>query len=181
MSLSDIGLIVENKILESATSNLLFVSNNKIYSPINKFYKGTTFKFFEKKVGKIIKKNIYIKSLSIYDEIILIGSGKGVVSVNIIEKPFWRRKSSKMYRYLSKIYSDAVTNCPRYNGWSILSIILKIFYSFRFFVKCLRSIIMININPYSTLAEFVSPIFMQSFCNYYDWFNNFRNPIRYYS
>jgi 4-amino-4-deoxychorismate lyase len=116
MSLSDIGLVVENKILESATSNLLFISNNKIYSPINKFYKGTTFKFFEKKVGKIIKKNIYIKSLSIYDEIILIGSGKGVVSVNSIEKPFWRRKSSKMYRYLSKIYNDAVTNCPRYNG-----------------------------------------------------------------
>ncbi len=112
----DIGLIVNNKILESATSNMLFVNNNKIYSPINKFYKGITFKFFEKKVGKIIKKNIYISSLINYDEIILIGSGKGVVSINHIEKPHWVRKSSKIYVYLSKIYREAVTNCPRYNG-----------------------------------------------------------------
>jgi len=51
-----------------------------------------------------------------YDEIIIIGSGKGVVSVSSIEKPFWKRKSLKNYRNLSKIYQLAVTNCPRYNG-----------------------------------------------------------------
>ena len=116
-----------NKILESATSNILFVSNNKIYSPINKFYKGITFSFFEKRGIKIIKKNIFINSLNNYDEIILIGSGKGVVSVDFIKKPYWRRKSSKIYRFLSKIYRDPVTNCPRYNSWTIISIILKIF------------------------------------------------------
>jgi len=114
LSCSDIGLCVNNKILESATSNMLFVRNNKIYSPINKFYKGITLKFLEKKIGKIIKKNIFIKSLSNYDEIILIGSGKGVVSVSHIKKLNWRRKSSKIYRFLSKIYLKAVTNCPRY-------------------------------------------------------------------
>ena len=38
------------------------------------------------------KKNILIDSLNAYDEIIVIGSGKGVVSVNSIEKPFWRKK-----------------------------------------------------------------------------------------
>ena len=112
----DIGLCVNKKILESATSNILFVSNNKIYSPINKFYKGITLKFLEKKIGKIIKKNIFIKSLSSYDEIILIGSGKGVVSIARIKKLNWRRKSSKIYRFISKIYHKAVTNCPRYNG-----------------------------------------------------------------
>jgi 4-amino-4-deoxychorismate lyase len=115
-SASDIALCVNNKLLESATSNILFVNNNKIYSPINKFYKGITFKFFEKKIGKIIKKNIFIKSLHKYDEIILIGSGRGVVSINYIKKPNWRRKSSKIYRYLSKTYCEAVTNCPQYNG-----------------------------------------------------------------
>tara|TARA_B110000014_G_scaffold260841_1_gene251405 strand:+ start:717 stop:1490 length:774 start_codon:yes stop_codon:yes gene_type:complete len=116
MSCSDIGLCNNSKILESATSNILFVSNNKIYSPINKFYKGITFSFFEKRGIKIIKKNIFISSLNIYDEIILIGSGKGVVSVDFIKKPYWRRKSSKIYRFLSKIYRDPVTNCPRYNS-----------------------------------------------------------------
>ena len=113
---SDIALYKNKKILESGTSNLLFVKKNKIYSPINNFYKGTTLKFFTKKLKKIKKRNIFIDSLESYDEIIVIGSGKGVVSVNSIEKPFWKRKSLKNYRILSKIYQQAVTNCPRYNG-----------------------------------------------------------------
>ena len=113
---SDIALYKNKKILESGTSNILFVKKNKIYSPINNFYKGTTLKFFTKKLKKIKKKNIFIDSLESYDEIIVIGSGKGVVSVNSIEKPFWKRKSLKNYRILSKIYQQAVTNCPRYNG-----------------------------------------------------------------
>ena len=113
---SDIALYKNKKILESGTSNLLFVKNNKIYSPIINFYKGTTLKFFTKKLKKIKKRNIFIDSLESYDEIIIIGSGKGVVSVNLIEKPFWKRKSLKSYRILSKIYQQAIKNCPRYNG-----------------------------------------------------------------
>ena len=62
------------------------------------------------------KKNINIDSLNEYDEIVAIGSGKGVVSVEFIKKPYWKRKSLKNYRILSKIYSKAVTNCPPYNG-----------------------------------------------------------------
>ena len=113
---SDIALYKNKKILESGTSNLLFIKKNKIYSPINNFYRGTTLKFFTKKIKKIKKINIFTDSLNDYDEIIVIGSGKGVVSVNSIEKPFWKRKSLKNYRILSKIYQQAVTNCPRYNG-----------------------------------------------------------------
>ena len=113
---SDIALYKNKKILESGTSNLLFIKKNKIYSPINNFYKGTTLKFFTKKLKKIKKRNIFIDSLESYDEIIVIGSGKGVVSVNSIEKPFWKRKSLKNYRILSKIYQQAITNYPRYNG-----------------------------------------------------------------
>ena len=112
---SDIALYKDNNILETGTSNLLFFKKNKIYSPINNFYKGTTFKFFSNKL-KIKKKNISIDSLHEYEEIIIIGSGKGVVSVNSIKKPYWKRKSLKNYRILSKIYLKAVTNCPRYNG-----------------------------------------------------------------
>ena len=113
---SDIALYKNKKILESGTSNLLFIKKNKIYSPINNFYRGTTLKFFTKKIKKIKKINIFTDSLNDYDEIIVIGSGKGVVSVNSIEKPFWKRKSLKNYRILSKIYQQAVTNCPRYNS-----------------------------------------------------------------
>ena len=115
-SKSDIALYKDNKILETGTSNLLFIKKNKIYSPLNDFYKGTTLKFFFEKLKKIRKKNIFIDSLYAYDEIIVIGSGKGVVSVNSIEKPFWKRKSLKNYRILSMIYQKAVTNCPLYNS-----------------------------------------------------------------
>ena len=62
------------------------------------------------------KINIKTDSLNDYEEIIVIGSGKGVVSVNTVEKPFWKRKSLKNYRILSKIYQKAVTKCPPYNG-----------------------------------------------------------------
>ncbi len=115
-SKSDIALYKKNKILESGTSNLLFVKKNRIYSPIKNYYKGTTLKFFTKKIKKIIKKNIFVDSLNEYDEIIVIGSGKGVVSVDSIKKPFWKRKSLKYYRILSKIYQNELVNCPRYNG-----------------------------------------------------------------
>ena len=113
---SDIALYKDNKILETGTSNLLFFKRDKIYSPIHNFYKGTTFKFFSNKLKKIKKRNITIDSLNEYDEIIIIGSGKGVVSVDSIKKPYWKRKSLKNYRILSKIYQKAVKNCPRYNG-----------------------------------------------------------------
>ena len=113
---SDIALYKNNKILETGTSNLLFIKKNKIYSPNKNFYSGTTLKFFKKKIKKIKKRNILIDSLNKYDEIIVIGSGKGVVSVNNIEKSTWKRKSLKYYRILLKIYQKAVTNCPRYIG-----------------------------------------------------------------
>ena len=36
---SDIALYKDNKILETGTSNLLFIKKNKIYSPLNIFIK----------------------------------------------------------------------------------------------------------------------------------------------
>ena len=113
---SDIALYKNNKILESGTSNLLFIKKKKIYSPISNYYRGTTLKFFTKKLKNLKKINILTVSLNDYDEIIIIGSGKGVVSVNTIAKPHWKRKSLKYYRILLKIYQKAVTDCPRYNG-----------------------------------------------------------------
>ena len=109
----DIALYKNKKILESGTSNLLFLQNNKIYSPINDFYKGTTLKFFLKKIN-IYKKNIFINSLNLYDEIIIIGSGKGVSSVNTIKNIRWKRKSLKFYKKLSNIYKKEIIISPIY-------------------------------------------------------------------
>ena len=103
----DIALYKNKKLLESGTSNLLFVKNGTIYSPKKDIYKGITFKFFLKKV-KINLKDIFVKNLSYYDEILLIGSGKGVVSVSEIENIGWKRKSLKIYEKIFKIYNNEI-------------------------------------------------------------------------
>jgi branched-subunit amino acid aminotransferase/4-amino-4-deoxychorismate lyase len=114
-SKSDIGLCSNKMIFETGTSNLLFIKNGKIYSPINKFYKGITYNFFKSKIKKIINRDIMINSLKEFEEIILIGSGKGVASVKSIDQIKWKRKSLKYYNALLKQYKFAINNCPTYN------------------------------------------------------------------
>ena len=114
-SRNDIGLCSNNKIFETGTSNLLFIKNNKVYSPINKFYKGITYKFFKSKIKNIIKKDINVNFLKEFDEIILIGSGKGVASVKTINQIKWKRKSLKFYNIFSRHYKSAISNCKRYS------------------------------------------------------------------
>jgi branched-subunit amino acid aminotransferase/4-amino-4-deoxychorismate lyase len=113
-SMSDIGLCFNNQIFETGTSNLIFIKDNKIYSPKNKFYKGISYKFFKSKIKKIINKDISIKSLKEFDEIILIGSGKGVASVKTVSQIKWKRNSLKFYNILQKHYKSAINNCPKY-------------------------------------------------------------------
>ena len=114
-SRNDIGLCSNNKIFETGTSNLFFIKNNKVYSPINKIYKGITYKFFKSKIKNIIKKDINVNSLKEFDEIILIGSGKGVASVKTINQIKWKRKSLKFYNIFSRHYKSAISNCKRYS------------------------------------------------------------------
>ena len=113
-SMSDIGLINKNKILETGTSNLLFVKHNKIYIPIKGYYEGITFRFFKSKIKKMIKKDIFIKDLKNYDEILLVGSGKGIASVKTIKQIGWKRKNSKQYKVLSKYYNSIINKCTTY-------------------------------------------------------------------
>ena len=114
-SRNDIGLCSNNKIFETGTSNLLFIKNNKVYSPINKFYKGITYKFFKSKIKSLVNKDINVNSLKEFDEIILIGSGKGVASVKTINQIKWKRKSLKFYNIFSRHYKSAISNCKRYS------------------------------------------------------------------
>jgi len=72
------------------------------------------YNFFSTKIKKIIKKDILISSLKTYDEIILIGSGKGVASVKTIDQIKWRRKSLKYYNLFLRFYKSAVNSYPRY-------------------------------------------------------------------
>ena len=113
-SKSDIGLTFKNKILETGTSNLLFIKGKKFYSPKKDYYEGNTFKFFKTKVKKVIKKDIFIDELKNYDEILLVGSGKGVASVKEIKKIGWKRKNLNQYKVFSKYYRSAIKICSLY-------------------------------------------------------------------
>ena len=101
----DIALVSNNNILETGTSNLVFVKNGKIFSPKKNCYFGNTIKYINQKV-KIFFKNISINNIKEYDEIILIGSGKGVTSVSKIDELNWKRRKSDCYTKLNKIYNS---------------------------------------------------------------------------
>ena len=113
-SKSDIALVANNKILETGTSNLLFVKDKTIFTPKKGYYEGNTFKFFKTKIKRIIKKDILIKDINKYDEILLIGSGKGVASVKTIEEIKWKRKNLKKFKFLLKHYKVAINKCNSY-------------------------------------------------------------------
>ena len=115
-SRSDIGLVSNKKIFETGTSNLLFIKDKKFFTPKKNYYQGNTFKYFKTKIKRIIKKDIFIKELNTYDEIILIGSGKGVASVKTIKDINWRRKNLNKFNILSKYYNLAIKNCSLYKS-----------------------------------------------------------------
>ena len=94
-SQSDIALVSNKKILETGTSNLLFVKDKKFFTPKKDYYEGNTYKFFKSKIKRIIKKDILLKEIKNYDEILLLGSGKGVTSVRTIHEIKWKRKNLK--------------------------------------------------------------------------------------
>ena len=111
---SDVGLCYRKRILESGTSNIFLIKKNKIYSPLKNIYRGVTYNFFKEKLGKIINKEILVNSLNDYDEILLIGSGKAVTSVETIKEINWKRNSLKYYKKLFDFYKKEILNCSVY-------------------------------------------------------------------
>ena len=63
---------------------------------------------------EITKKDILLKEIKNYDEILLLGSGKGVTSVGTIHEIKWKRKNLKKFKILSKHYDDAIKKCNSY-------------------------------------------------------------------
>ena len=92
-------------ILEGSTTNLIMVKNNHMILPKGNYYRGITMNYFLKKFkNKYIFKPITFSDLLSADEIILVGSGKGVVKVSSIPQIKWFSSSSKMFKRLSSIY-----------------------------------------------------------------------------
>ena len=100
-SKTDIAVVYKGKILETCTSNILFFKNKEYFSPKNDCYIGNTITYLRQKI-KISFKDIYYKDLKKFDEIMLIGSGKGVTPVKYIKQIDWKSKNNFGYKKISK-------------------------------------------------------------------------------
>jgi len=97
----DIALVYKGKILETCTSNILFFKNKEYFSPKNDCYIGNTINYLKGKI-KISFKDIYYKDIKKFDEIMLVGSGKGVTSVKYIKQMNWKSKNNFGYQKVNK-------------------------------------------------------------------------------
>ena len=97
----DIALVYKGKILETCTSNILFFKDNKYFSPKNDCYIGNTIKYLKGKI-KISFQDIYYKDLKKFEEIMLIGSGKGMTPVKYIKEMNWKSKNNFGYKKINK-------------------------------------------------------------------------------
>ena len=100
-SKTDIALVYRGKILETCTSNILFFKNREYFSPKSNCYIGNTINYLKGKI-KISFKDIYYRDLKKFDEIMLIGSGKGVTSVKYIKQMNWKSKNNFGYKKVKK-------------------------------------------------------------------------------
>ena len=100
-SKTDIALVYRGKILETCTSNILLFKNREYFSPKSNCYIGNTINYLKGKI-KISFKDIYYRDLKKFDEIMLIGSGKGVTSVKYIKQMNWKSKNNFGYQKVSK-------------------------------------------------------------------------------
>ena len=105
----EIILTKNNLIFEGGTTNILCVINNTIYMPKTGYYSGMTLQFFLKhSKRKIIKKNITKNQLQKCDEILLVGSGKGIVAVKNIPQIQWYKKSNNVFNEFQQIYKSYI-------------------------------------------------------------------------
>jgi len=106
MQKQEVLLLKDNFLLEGCTTNILCIRNKTIYFPKNNFYKGTTMNYLLRNTKRANKKiNISIYELPTFDEIILVGSGKGVISLKLIKNIDWKPKSNLIYKELLNTYN----------------------------------------------------------------------------
>ena len=100
----------KRNILEGCTTNIICVKNKKLFLPKTKYYFGTTIQFIICHTKRIIvKKNINVKDLDLFDEILLVGSGKGVIKLQSIPQVKWNSKSSIIFNELHDLYNSYIT------------------------------------------------------------------------
>ena len=106
----EIILTNKNLVLEGGTTNIIYVVNNTTYIPKSGYYPGVTLRFLLKHFPrKVFKKNITKTQLQECDEILLVGSGKGVVAVENIPQIHWHKKSNTVFNEFHRIYKSYIS------------------------------------------------------------------------
>ena len=104
-SCEEVIICEKDKLLEGCTTNIVCVKNKTLYIPKKNYYFGITLKIIKKNTKrKVVKTNILKKNLKFFDEILLLGSGKGVVALNNIPQLNWKNKSQVIYNELQALY-----------------------------------------------------------------------------
>ena len=104
-------ILMKKKIfLEGCTTNIICVKNKKLYLPKTNYYFGITLKFIVSHTKRrFIKRNIYLNDLNSFDEILLVGSGKGIVMLQNIPQINWNNKSCIVFKELQDLYNSYIT------------------------------------------------------------------------
>ena len=106
----EVILVNKRNILEGCTTNIICIKNKRLYLPKTKYYFGTTLQFIVRHTKRrIVKKNINVKDLDLFDEILLVGSGKGVMKLQSITQVKWNSKSSIIFKELHDLYNSYIT------------------------------------------------------------------------
>ena len=79
-------------------------------------------KLYSESEFQLIEKDSDFLKSNKFDEILLIGSGKGVTSVKTIKQIGWTRRKLKHYKIFSRHYRTAIKNCDLYRSVSAFAV-----------------------------------------------------------
>jgi branched-subunit amino acid aminotransferase/4-amino-4-deoxychorismate lyase len=96
----------DDRVLESATSNLLFARDDHLVVPEEDMLPGIVLSKLLSNINvfEIDRRSPALDELVTFDEIILCGSGREIVSLATIPEVSWQRSSEKTFFKLRKTY-----------------------------------------------------------------------------
>ncbi len=99
-------------VLESATSNLVFSTDNRLLIPENEILPGIVLgQILTELTGFQVRRGSpSVEELNAFEEIILCGSGREVANLQAIPEIGWQRRSNKVFLQLTKTYEELKRN-----------------------------------------------------------------------
>lgn len=101
----------EGRFLEGATSNLLFVAPGEIVVPAHNRLRGITESLLRERLANAIpvrEADVFVDELPRFEEILLAGSGKGVVSLNDIAEANWQCRATRTFLRARILHDNAL-------------------------------------------------------------------------